>query len=259
MRFCSYRPALLLCSTLLTSWLSIPAYADDLIVSAAGSLTKILPQVSAGFESTHPGVTVQYNFGASGNLLQQIAAGAPADVFFSASVPYMTRGEDKGWIKRGSSRNIVGNQVVVAVPATSTRKIDNLQSLLQPGVKRIAFGNSAMPNARYSESALKAAGLWKQLQPKFVFCATVVQAVNYVAQNDVDAGFIFATDAVTAGKKVRVAFVVPVKEPIVYPAGVVAKAPHPKLAEEFIQYLQSAKAQAIFHHYGFLPVVKPAL
>ncbi|MGE0048137.1 MAG: hypothetical protein AB7T01_04285 [Acidithiobacillus sp.] len=63
--------ALLLGICLLLSSASIPASAEDLIISAAGSLTKILPQVSAGFISSHPGVKLLYNFGASGNLLQQ--------------------------------------------------------------------------------------------------------------------------------------------------------------------------------------------
>jgi molybdate transport system substrate-binding protein len=231
-----------------------PAWADEeIIVSAAASLTQSLGQAAKAFESAHPGTRVRLNLGASGNLLQQIVAGAPVDVFVSADEAFMDKGAKEGVILPATRRDLVSNRVVVIVPADSPLSMDSLTSLAQPGVKRIAFGNPAMPNAKYAEMAIKAAGLWGQLQPKFVLCATVVQSLNYVAQGDVDAGFVFATDAATAPGKVKVAFTVPVREPIVYPVAEVAKAPHPQLAEAFIAYLLSPDGQAVFHRYGFLP------
>lgn len=231
-----------------------PAWAgQEIIVSAAASLTQSLGQAAKAFENSHPGSTVRLNLGASGNLLQQIAAGAPVDVFISADEGFMDKGVKEGLILTATRRDLVSNRVVVIVPTDSRLSMDSLASLAQPGVKRIAFGNPAMPNAKYAETAIKAAGLWGQLQPKFVLCSTVVQSVNYVAQGDVDAGFVFATDAATAPGKVKVAFTVPVQEPIVYPVAAVAKAPHPKLAEAFIAYLLSPDGQAIFRHHGFLP------
>ena len=60
------------------------ASAQQLTVSAAASLTDAFKALAPQFEAGKPGVTVRYNFAASGTLLQQISQGAPVDVLASA-------------------------------------------------------------------------------------------------------------------------------------------------------------------------------
>lgn len=60
------------------------AIAADLTVSAASSLTNAFKDIAPGYEAQYPGSKVAFNFGASGALLQQLAKGAPVDVFASA-------------------------------------------------------------------------------------------------------------------------------------------------------------------------------
>ncbi len=69
-----------------------------LTVSAAISLEDAFTQLGQAYEAAHPGVSVQFNFGASGDLEQQIAAGAPVDVFASASAKETSELAQKGKI-----------------------------------------------------------------------------------------------------------------------------------------------------------------
>jgi molybdate transport system substrate-binding protein len=73
------------------------ARAADLTVSAASSLTQVMRDLGKQFEATHPGTRVHLNFGASGALLQQIAKGAPVDVFASADQETMDQAQAQGF------------------------------------------------------------------------------------------------------------------------------------------------------------------
>ena len=70
------------------------AQAGDLHVSAAASLTNAFKEIGQSFEAQHPGTKVLLNFGASDALLQQIAKGAPVDVFASADQETMDQAAD---------------------------------------------------------------------------------------------------------------------------------------------------------------------
>ena len=76
----------------LPSW----AWSADLTVSAAASLTQAFQEIGTQFESQNPETKVKFNFGASGALMQQIANGAPVDVFASADTDTMDKAVDKG-------------------------------------------------------------------------------------------------------------------------------------------------------------------
>ncbi len=97
-----------------------PALAADLTVSAAASLTNAFKEIGAAFEAAHPDTRVQLNFGASGALLQQIAKGAPVDVFASADQETMNQAEQQQLVKPGARVNFVSNSLVVVVPQDAT-------------------------------------------------------------------------------------------------------------------------------------------
>ena len=82
-------------------WLATSAIAQaaDITVSAASSLTNALRDLAPAFEAAHPGQKLQFNFGASGALLQQIAKGAPADVFVSADQESMDQAQAQGLVQ----------------------------------------------------------------------------------------------------------------------------------------------------------------
>ena len=100
------------------------AGAQELVVSAASSLTDAFRDIGRAFETTHAGVKIAFNFAASDVLLAQIAKGAPADVFASADEAMMNRAEDRNLLVPGTRRDFgripgESGRIPVAGPAQS--------------------------------------------------------------------------------------------------------------------------------------------
>lgn len=228
------------------------AQAADLTVSAAASLTDAFKEIAAGYEAQHPGTKVLLNFGASGALLQQIAKGAPVDVFASADQETMDAAVRQGLVAATAREDFARNSLVLIVPAASTRQFGRLSDLRAPNVQRIAIGNPAsVPVGRYTQHALEAAKLWSTLTPKFVNTTNVRQALDYVARGEVDAGFVYGTDAALLRDKVKVALTVATATPISYPIAATSAANAAAEANRFVAYVLAPAARAILAKYGF--------
>ncbi|MET0517273.1 MAG: molybdate ABC transporter substrate-binding protein [Burkholderiaceae bacterium] len=249
----SLRRAGLACAGLLIALSAPHASAAELTVSAAASLSNALRELAPLFEAQYPGTRLQLNFAASGALLQQIAKGAPVDVFASADQETMDQAQAQSLVKPADRRNFVSNSLVVIVPAkpgAATPKA--LAELGQPAYGRIAIGLPAsVPVGRYTKSVLEKAGLWTAIEPKMIGAQNVRQALDYVARAEVDAGFVYATDAALMPGQVRVALTVPTDKPILYPIAALAASTQPELARQFGAFVLSAPAQAVLAKYGF--------
>ena len=231
-------------------WSSAALAGEKIIVSAAISLTDAFNQVGKGFEKSNPGVKVTFNFAASGPLLQQIIQGAPVDVFASADVKTMQTARMKGVVDYPTVVNFTGNKLVLVTPGGS--RIKGIKDLLGGSVKRIAVGKpETVPAGLYTKEALKTSGMWKALEPKFIYADSVRQVLEYVSRGEVDAGFVYATDAAIMRNKVRVVSDVKGHKPVVYPIGVVSSTKNRAAALSFIKYLLSGKGRAILARYGF--------
>ena len=236
----------------LVAGLGLGAQAADLTVSAAASLTNAFKDLAPLFEAANPGTRVQYNFAASGPLLQQIAKGAPVDVFVSADQETMDQAQAQGFVKAAQRRNVVSNTLVVIVPATATALPTGLKALAQAPYQRVAIGLPAsVPVGRYTKAVLEAEGLWAAIEPKMIGAQNARQALDYVARAEVDAGFVYATDAALMPDKLRVAFTVATLKPVRYPAAPVATGPEPALGLKFVEFLVSPAAQAVLATHGF--------
>ena len=237
---------------LLASALPVAAMAADLTVSAAASLTNAFRELAPLFETANPGTRVQLNFGASGALLQQIAKGAPADVFASADQETMDQAQKQGLFQAAQRRDFVSNALAVIVPAAAAKVPRSVADLADPAYARIAIGLPAsVPVGRYTKSVLEAANLWAAIEPKMIGANNVRQALDYVARAEVDAGFVYATDAALMPDKVRVALTVPTTRPILYPVAPLTAAPNAAMAQRFVEFLASPAAQAVLARYGF--------
>lgn len=224
--------------------------AQSLTVSAAASLTDAFKAIGSRFEAAHPGATLRFNFAASGVLLQQIAQGAPVDVFASADQDTMDRAAAQKLIAADTRRGFTSNALVLVTPSAST--VAQLSDLARADVKRIAVGKPAsVPVGRYTRQALEGARLWAPLQPKLVFADNVRQVLDYVSRGEVEAGFVYRTDAEIAKDGLRVAQVVGGHTPVTYPVAVVADSRQAALAREFVAFLDGAEAQALLARYGF--------
>jgi molybdate transport system substrate-binding protein len=228
------------------------ASAQQLTVSAAASLTDAFKELGPRFEAARPGATVRFNFAASGVLLQQIGQGAPVDVFASADQETMNRANEQKLVEPATRVNFVSNSLVLIEPAQGGLGLKSLQDLSGPAVKRIAVGKVAtVPVGRYTQQALTAANLWAPLEPKFVQGDSVRQVLDYVARGEVDAGFVYRTDAALMGDKVKIVLTASGSAPVTYPAAVVSDSRQKALARDFVTFLTSDAAQQVLVRYGF--------
>jgi len=228
------------------------ATAADLVVSAAASLTNAFTNIGHDFERAHPDTKVVFNFAGSGQLLQQIVKGAPVDVFASADQETMDKAEAGGLVEAGTRADFVRNSLVVIVPVDSTLAVASLNDLTKSEIRHIAVGNpESVPVGRYSKSVLTASGVWNALAPKVVNTQNVRQSLDYVARGEVEAAFVYRTDAAVLPDKVRIVLAVPTAIPILYPIAIVKGSGGKSEAKEFVAFVRSAAAQRVLQKYGF--------
>jgi molybdate transport system substrate-binding protein len=226
--------------------------AADLTVSAASSLTQAFQDISVPFEAQHPGTQLKFNFGASGALAQQIIHGAPVDVFASADTDTMNKAVAKSAVNAADVKIFTTNRLVLVMPMSAKQTLKQLSDLKRPEVMRIAMGVPAsVPAGHYAQAALDKAGVWTELQHKIISTQHVRQALDYVARGEVDAGFVYASDAQLMADKVKVAFVVPTATPIQYPMAKVASSANAHEADKFMAFVQSPQGQAVLKKHGF--------
>jgi molybdate transport system substrate-binding protein len=233
-----------------------PAQAQDVTLSVAISMKDAVEELGRGFMAGRPRVTLRYNFGSSGELQRQIEGGAPVDLFISAAERQMDELVKKGLVVSRSRRTFARNALTVVKPADSKIDITKPADLLDARVTKIVVGNpKTVPAGQYAEECLKALGIWERLQPKIVFSENVRQALDYVARGEVEAGFVYTTDAATRAQQVKEAFR-PAEDtyrPVVYPVAVVAGAKQAALAQAFLDLLVSRDGQATLARFGFQP------
>ena len=242
---------------LLVVLLTAPAaLAQDVTLSVAISLKDAVEELGRQFAAGRPGVTLRYNFGASGDLQKQIEAGAPVDLFLSAATRQMDELEKQKLIVVASRKAFARNVLTVIKPADSKVDITSANDLLEARVTRIVIGQpKTVPAGQYAEESLRKLGLWDRLQPKLVFSENVRQALDYVARGEVDAGFVYTTDAATRAQGVKEAFRPPedTYRPVVYPGAVVAASKQAALAQAFLDLLSGPQGRTVLAKYGFQP------
>ncbi|WP_251555132.1 molybdate ABC transporter substrate-binding protein [Neobacillus muris] len=223
----------------------------ELTVSAAASLQDALNEIKGSFEKEHPNVKINYNFGASGALQQQISQGAPADLFFSAAEDKFDQLVQDGLIDKTQGIDLVGNDLVLVVPKDSNKGIQSFEDLAK--ADQISIGTpEAVPAGQYAKQALEKMHVWNAVEGKVVYAKDVRQVLTYVETNNVDAGIVYKTDALIS-QKVKIAATADETshDPIIYPLGVIKNSSHPKEAQLFYDYLQNDASMKTFEKFGF--------
>jgi len=233
--------------------LTRPVAADELLVSAAASLTNAFKSIGAEFERGHPRDKVVFNFAASDVLVKQIAEGAPVDVFASADQEAMDKAVKAKLIIGATRINFAGNRLVLAVPMDSPLRFTALEELNGKTVRRIAISQAAtVPVGRYAKAVLDKARLWHPLQDRFIYTQNVRQTLDYLARGEVDAGFVYSTDVELTKDRVRVALEITTTQPVTYPIAVVAASKKVVLARQFVDLVNSPMGQTILQKFGFI-------
>ena len=201
------------------------------------------------------------SYEASSTLAKQIEQAAPADIFFSADLAWMDYLAERDLIVPETRQSLLGNAIVLVVPADSTATVEigpgfDLAGLLGDG--RLAMANvESVPAGRYGKASLEALGVWESVADKIVQADNVRAALAFVAQGEVPAGIVYATDAV-AEPKVKVIGTFPTDShpPIVYPVALTTSSTNPD-AGALPAYIQPAAAKPAFEAQGFT-VLAPA-
>lgn len=223
----------------------------ELTISAAASLQDALTDIKAAFEREHPNVSINYNFGASGALQQQISQGAPVDLFFSAAEDKFNKLVQEGRIDKAKGTNLIGNELVLVVPNDSNKNIHSFEDL--PKSDKISIGTpEAVPAGQYAKETIEHVNVWNAIEGKVVYAKDVRQVLTYVETNNVDAGIVYKTDALSSQKvKIVATAAENTHAPIIYPLGMIKNSTHPKQAQLFYDYLQTEKSLKTFEKYGF--------
>ncbi|MFD2442504.1 molybdate ABC transporter substrate-binding protein [Bacillus sp. CGMCC 1.16607] len=223
----------------------------ELTISAAASLRDALNEIKETFEKKHSNVKINYNFGASGALQQQISQGAPVDLFFSAAEDKFDALVEEGLIVAEKGIDLVGNEIVIVVPKDSNLGINTFEDLKK--AERISIGTpGSVPAGKYAKETLENLNVWKEIEGKVILAKDVRQVLTYVETNNVDAGIVYKTDALISPKVQIVATAnESIHAPIIYPLGVIKNSSHLKEAQLFYEYLQNEDSMETFKKYGF--------
>jgi molybdate transport system substrate-binding protein len=219
-------------------------------VFAAASLTNAIGEVSAQYEK-EKGLKVANSFAASSALAKQIENGAPADVFISADTKWMNYLQDKNKIDTQSRRDLLGNHLVLIAPKGQSFKVqfDKSFDFSKAFDGRLCTGDlESVPVGIYAKQSLIALKWWEAIKNRIVGTQDVRAALVFVERGECAAGIVYETDAKISSKSETVGtFPDASHDPIVYPVAAVAGGQ----GKDFVEYLASPQASAIFTKYGF--------
>ena len=228
-----------------------------LTISAAVSLKDAFNEIAAIYKAK-TGKSVSFNFGASGALQRQIETGAPVDVFASAGAVQMDELAAKNLIDAASRRDFARNTLVLIFPADSKSNAASFADLAKPEFKKIAVGNpKTVPAGQYTAQLFDNSKIKPVVEPKLIIAEDVRQVLDYVVRGETDAGIVYASDARSAGDKVRAAAVRSegLHKAILYPIAVVQDSKQKQSAQEFIDLVLSTEGQNILSKYGFASIL----
>lgn len=222
-------------------------------ISAASSLQDVLTEVEKEFEDEHPSIDVVFNYGASGSLKQQISQGAPVDIYFSASQATFQELLQEEKIVKEHSSTLLKNRLTLISP-TNEGSLASIEDLAGETIERIGIGTpESVPAGYYAEEVLHQLRLLDSLEHKIVYAKNVRQVLTYVENGDVQAGFVYNTDALTSD---QVKVVSHIKEdlhsPILYPVGVTTEGATKKEVLAVFEFFHQKKVLSIAEKYGFL-------
>jgi len=238
--------------------------SGELVVFTAASLTDAFIEIGNQFEQAYPGSSVTFNFAGSSQLAQQLAQGAPADVFASANDLQMRAAATAGRIVSGSQQTFAHNRLVVALPSGNPAGIGTLADLARPGVI-VLLAEQSVPVGAYSLEFLWKASqdpaLGSDYQEKVLantvsYEQNVRTVLSKVTLGEADAGIVYHSDITAAGVGEVEQIDIPdhLNTVASYPIAVVRDSQQMELAETFVAYLLSPQGQQILAGAGLIPV-----
>lgn len=235
------------------------AFAEpkSVTIFAAASLRNALDDAIAAMRAKI-GVEAVGSYAASSALARQIEAGAPADIFISADENWMNDLASKDLIVANTRSDLLGNSLVVIVPATKSITFDIKDGF--PLAKALAFTGgrlsvanvASVPAGRYAKAALEKLKIWDDVKEHLAEGENVRAALALVATGEAPLGIVYKTDAAIE-PKVKIAGTFPSDShpPIIYPIAEVKGTPAGDTTAKVMAFLNGKDAALIFTKHGF--------
>ncbi len=227
-----------------------PSLTGSITVSAASSLTGAFGQLGTMFHTLHPATTVSFNFASSGDLANQITAGAPADVFASASPADMTTVVKAGDVT-GTPVIFARNSLQIIVKPGNPLGIHSLADLTKAPVVSLCV--TTAPCGATAAVALHRAHV-NLPSSQVTLGQNVDAAFSAVTTGDAEAGIVYVTNAKTIGA-LGVGIPIPASQNVTtsYPIAIVKTTKDADLARAWVAYVLGPTGQKVLHQASFLP------
>ncbi|MFD2626110.1 molybdate ABC transporter substrate-binding protein [Salibacterium salarium] len=222
-------------------------------ISAASSLQDVMGEVETIIETRHPTMDVVFNYGSSGSLKQQLSQGAPIDLYLSASTDTVHALLEDGTLKEKNVVNFLQNELVLIEPVNNDSYIEKVEDITDERFEKIAIGTpESVPAGKYAVETLKNINVFQDVSPHFIQAKNVRQVLTYVENENVDAGFVYKTDA-KLSDEVNIATEVDnnYHSPIIYPAAMTNRGAENDEVQALFNFFQSEEFKNIAEEYGF--------
>jgi molybdate transport system substrate-binding protein len=239
--------------------------ADDpseiITVFAAASLTEAFTELAGQFESSHPGTRVVLNFAGSQQLAQQLAQGAPADVFASADLAQMEAVVEAGRVRDTGLEPFAHNRLVVIFPAENPGNLQDLTGLARPGLK-LVLADAAVPVGRYSLEFLANAAQDPDFDLDYLdavkrnivsYEENVRSVLSKVRLGEADAGIVYTSDLVGESSAEIRRIEIPDSLNVIatYFLAPISDSESPERAGDFVQLVLSPAGRSVLTGFGF--------
>jgi molybdate transport system substrate-binding protein len=216
-------------------------------VFAAASLTKTFTELGKGFEKANPRSRVSFSFGGSSDLVTQLSAGAPADVFASADQKNMDKAVSAGVVS-GDPVDFATNVLAIAVPPGNPAHVTGWADLAKPGVKVVVCAPQVPCGAATATVESDTGVTLKPVSQE----SSVTDVLGKVSSGEADAGIVYVTDVKGAGKSVDSVPFPEAKDVVnTYPIAAVTQGQDFTGGAAFIAYVTGPEGRKVLEAAGF--------
>lgn len=247
------------------------AEQTEIQVFIAASLNTVMTELAEMYNEEHPEVTITYNADSSGTLMTQIEEGYECDIFFSAAQKQMDQLEEDGLVVDGTRANVVNNQVVVVTLKDSDTKVTGLENIGE--AENIALAGGSVPVGKYTRQALVNLGVLEEVEDVSAITTqevsdalggveiseqdNVSKVLSAVVEGSCEVGTTYYSD--TYGYEDDLTILETVSYDltgnVIYPIALISNSEaddvQTKAAEDFLAFILSDEAKAVFDAYYF--------
>lgn len=247
------------------------AEETEIQVFIAASLNTVMTELAEMYNEKHPEVKITYNADSSGTLLTQIEEGYECDIFFSAAQKQMDQLEEDGLVVDGTRANVVNNQVVVVTLKDSGTKVTGLENI--GDAENIALAGGSVPVGKYTRQALVNLGILESVDDVSTITTeqvsealggveiseqdNVSKVLAAVVEGSCEVGTTYYSDTYGYEDDLDILETVSydLTGNVIYPIAQVfneeADDAQTKAAEDFLKFILSDEAKAVFDAYYF--------